>query len=330
MSFPALWLSKNEGEKEQHLELLERDVSDLMEGDTVVKIAHSTLNYKDALALTGKAPVVRKWPMIPGIDFAGVVESCGNDTLKPDDEVVLNGWGCGEVHFGGYAGKARIPAEWLVKLPKSINAKTAMEIGTAGYTAMLCVLALEEQGVKAGDGEVLVTGASGGVGGVSIALLSNLGYRIVASTGRMEESDYLKSLGADEVIDRNTLSEQGKPLAKERWVGVIDSVGSHTLANALAQTRYGGAVAACGLAQGMDLTASVAPFILRGVRLIGVDSVMASPELRAKAWSRLARDLDMKKLASMTQTVALKDLEALAKDLLAGKVRGRVLVEIGN
>lgn len=329
MSFPALWLSKNEGEKEQHLELLERDASDLMEGDTIVKIAYSTLNYKDALALTGKAPVVRKWPMIPGIDFAGVVESCENDMLKPGDKVVLNGWGCGEIHFGGYAGKARIPAKWLVKLPESISAKTAMEIGTAGYTAMLCVLALEEQGVKAGDGEVLVTGASGGVGGVSIALLSNLGYRIVASTGRMEESDYLKSLGAGEVIDRNTLSEEGKPLAKERWAGVIDSVGSHTLANALAQTRYGGAVAACGLAQGMDLPASVAPFILRGIRLIGVDSVMASPELRAKAWSRLAKDLDMKKLASMTQTAALKDLETLAKDLLAGKVRGRVLVEIG-
>ena len=330
MSFPALWLSKNEGEKEQHLELLERDASDLMEGDTIVKVAYSTLNYKDALALTGKAPVVRKWPMIPGIDFAGVVESCENDTLKPGDEVVLNGWGCGEVHFGGYAGKARTPAKWLVKLPESINAKTAMEIGTAGYTAMLCVLALEEQGVKADDGEVLVTGAGGGVGGVSIALLSSLGYRVVASTGRMEESGYLKSLGADEVIDRNTLSEKGKPLAKERWAGVVDSVGSHTLANALAQTRYGGAVAACGLAQGMDLPASVAPFILRGVRLIGVDSVMAPPELRAKAWSRLAKDLDMKKLASMTQTAALKDLEALAKDLLAGKVRGRVLVEIGS
>ena len=329
MSFPALWLSRNEEEKEQHLELLERDVSDLMEGDTIVKVAYSTLNYKDALALTGKAPVVRKWPMIPGIDFAGVVESCESDALKPGDEVVLNGWGCGEVHFGGYAGKARAPAKWLVKLPKNIDAKTAMEIGTAGYTAMLCVLALEEQGVRAGDGEVLVTGASGGVGGVSIALLSKLGYKIVASTGRMEESDYLKSLGADEVLDRNTLSEKGKPLAKERWAGVIDSVGSHTLANALAQTRYGGAVAACGLAQGMDLPASVAPFILRGIRLIGVDSVMASPELRAKAWSRLAKDLDMKKLASMTQTATLKDLESLAKNLLAGKVRGRVLVEVG-
>lgn len=328
MSFPALWLSKNEGEKQQRLELLERDVSDLMEGDTIVKVAYSTLNYKDALALTEKAPVVRKWPMIPGIDFAGVVESCDTDALNPGDAVVLNGWGCGEVHFGGYAGKARTPAKWLVKLPQNINAKTAMEIGTAGYTAMLCVLALEEQGITPGDGEVLVTGAGGGVGGVSIALLSQLGYKIVASTGRMAESDYLKSLGADEVIDRNTLSEPGKPLAKERWAGVIDSVGSHTLANALAQTRYGGAVAACGLAQGMDLPASVAPFILRGVRLIGVDSVMASTELREKAWSRLAKDLDMKKLASMTQTAALKDLESLAKDLLAGEVRGRVLVEI--
>ena len=328
MSFPALWLSKEEGEKEQRLELVEREESDLMEGDTIVKTAYSTLNYKDALALTGSAPVVRRWPMIPGIDFAGEVESCASGNLNAGDKVVLNGWGCGEVHFGGYAGKARVPGEWLTRLPKGIDAKTAMEIGTAGYTAMLCVLALEEQGVRPDDGEVLVTGASGGVGGVAVALLSKLGYTVAASTGRTEESDYLQSLGAKEVIDRKEFSEAGRPLGKERWAGVVDSVGSHTLANALAQTRYGGAVAACGLAQGMDLPASVAPFILRGVRLIGVDSVKASPKLRDVAWQRLAKDLDLKKLASMTQTAELKDLQGLAKDLLAGKVRGRVVVKI--
>ena len=332
MSFPALLLSKEkEDEKQQRLDAVELQESDLMEGDATIAVAWSTLNYKDALALTGKAPVVRRWPMIPGIDFAGAVESCAADSLSPGEQVVVNGWGCGEVHYGGYAGKARVPHEWPIRLPEGISAKTAMEIGTAGYTAMLCVLALEKQGVAPDGGEILVTGASGGVGGIAILLLSRLGYEVVASTGRTEESEYLHSLGAKEVIDRKELSEPGRPLGKERWGGVVDSVGSHTLANAIAQTRYGGAVAACGLAQGMDLPASVAPFILRGVRLIGVDSVKASRERREIAWRRLAQDLDLAKLAGMTQTVKLQDgqaLQELARELLAGKVRGRVLVEI--
>lgn len=328
MSFKALRLSKEEGEKQQHLELIDMVESDLMEGDTTVSVAYSSLNYKDALALSGNAPVVRKWPMIPGIDFSGVVEKCESGKLRPGDTVILNGWGCGEVHFGGYAGKARVPHGWLTRLPTGIDARTAMEIGTAGYTAMLCVLALEEQGVRPSDGEVLVTGASGGVGGIAIALLSKLGFEVVASTGRTLESDYLQSLGAKEVIDRKEFSEPGRPLGKERWAGVVDSVGSHTLANAIAQTRYCGTVAACGLAQGMDLPVTVMPFILRGVHLVGVDSVKASQERRNIAWQRLARDLKLSVLANMTQTVKLQDLEEQAKQLLAGKVRGRVVVQI--
>ena len=329
MSFPALLLSKEEG-KDQQLNLVELQEDDLMEGDAIVSVACSTLNYKDALALTGKGPVVRRWPMIPGIDFAGVVERCDADGLQAGDQVVLNGWGCGEVHYGGYAGKARTPHQWLTRLPDGVSAQTAMQIGTAGYTAMLCVLALEEQGITPESGEILVTGASGGVGGVATALLAQLGYEVVASTGRPQESDYLHALGAKEIIDRKQLSEPGRPLGKERWAGVVDSVGSHTLANALAQTRYGGAVAACGLAQGMDLPATVAPFILRGVRLLGVDSVKASPARRDAAWQRLAKDLDLSKLASMSQTAKLQDLQDLAGQLLAGKVRGRVLVQIAS
>lgn len=328
MSFKAVRLSKEEGQKGQHLELVELDENDLMEGDTTVAVAYSTLNYKDALALTGSAPVVRHWPMIPGIDFSGVVEECKAEGFSPGDPVVVNGWGCGEVHYGGYAEKARIPHGWLTRLPDGMDARIAMEIGTAGYTAMLCVMALERHGVNPGDGEILVTGASGGVGGVAISLLSKFGYEVVASTGRPQESRYLEGLGAKEVIDRKEFSSPGRPLGKERWAGVIDSVGSHTLANALAQTRYGGAVVTCGLAQGMDLPASVAPFILRGVHLIGVDSVKAGQDRRNIAWERLAKDLDLNKLASMTRTAGLQDVEELAKQLLEGKVRGRIVIQM--
>ena len=329
MSFPAILLSKEEGQ-DQQCALVELQTQDLMEGEVTVAVACSSLNYKDALALTGKAPVVRRWPMIPGIDFAGVVEQSDSADFQPGDPVLLNGRGCGEVHYGGYAGKARVPGAWLTPLPDGMNAQAAMEIGTAGYTAMLCVLALEAQGVSPEKGEILVTGASGGVGGTAIALLARHGYEVVAATGRPQESDYLRSLGAKEIMERQSLSEPGRPLAKERWAGVVDSVGSHTLANALAQTRYGGAVTACGLAQGMDLPATVAPFILRGVRLIGIDSVQTSNAQRTAAWQRLATDLEREKLAAMAHAARLEDLPELAKDLLAGKVRGRVRVDIAS
>ena len=281
-TFRAIRLSKTEaGQAAQILDLTD---ADLMEGDVTVRVDHSTVNFKDGLALTGKSPVVRVWPLIPGIDFAGTVESSANPACKPGDRVVLNGWGVGETHHGGYAQKARVKGDWLVKLPDAISNARAMAIGTAGYTAMLCVLALEKQGVTPDKGDVLVTGAAGGVGSVAIALLSKLGYRVVASSRRKDsEGDYLRGLGAAEVIDAGELSAPGRPLGKERWAGAVDSVGSHTLANVLAQTRYGGTVAACGLAQGMDLPASVAPFILRGVTLAGVDSVMAPKARRVEA-----------------------------------------------
>ena len=294
----------------------------------VVRVAHSTINYKDGLAIANKSPVVRKWPMVPGIDGAGVVESSSHAGFKAGDRVVLNGWGVGETHWGCLAGKARLKGDWLVPLPANLSTRQAMAIGTAGYTAMLCVMALEAQGVKPADGEVLVTGAAGGVGSVAVALLSSLGYRVAASTGRAAEADYLKGLGAAEIIDRNTLSAPGKPLQKERWAGVVDAVGSHTLANALAQTRYRGVVAACGLAQGMDLPASVAPFILRGVKLIGVDSVMCPMPDRRAAWQRLARDLDLAKLDAMTQGIGLQAALQAAPQILAGQVRGRLVVDV--
>ncbi|MGB3809303.1 MAG: MDR family oxidoreductase [Parvibaculum sp.] len=324
--FRAIRVSK--AETGQKTEIVELGLADLMDGDVTVAVDFSTVNYKDGLALTGAAPVVRTWPLIPGIDFAGKVETSTNSDFKPGDRVVLNGWGVGETHNGGYAQKARVKGDWLVKLPDSISNAHAMAIGTAGYTAMLCVMALEKNGVTPDKGDILVTGAAGGVGSVAIALLAKLGYRVIASTGRASEADYLKGLGAAEIIDRNELSAPGKPLGKERWAGVVDAVGSNTLANALAMTRYGGTVAACGLAQGMDLPASVAPFILRGVTLAGIDSVMAPKAKRIEAWSRLAKDLDLGKLDAMTSRALLKDVPQLGQDILAGKVRGRIVVDV--
>jgi acrylyl-CoA reductase (NADPH) len=302
--------------------------SDLMEGDVVVRVSHSTVNYKDGLALTGKAPVIRRWPMIPGIDFAGTVASSTHADFKPGDEVILNGWGVGETHYGGYAQLARVKGDWLVRKPAAFTPAEAMAIGTAGYTAMLCVLALERHGLAPARGPILVTGAAGGVGSVAIALLARLGYQVIASTGRAAEAQYLKGLGAAEVIDRAELSAPARPLGKERWAGAVDAVGSHTLANALSMTKYGGTVAACGLAQGMDLATSVAPFILRGVTLAGVDSVMAPKPLRIEAWDRLARDLDKAKLKAMTVTKPASEVLSLGPQILAGQVRGRIVLEL--
>ena len=300
----------------------------LPEGDVTVRVEWSTLNYKDGLAITGKSPVVRRFPMVPGIDFAGTVTASSNPDWKVGDHVVLNGWGVGETHCGGLGEVARVKGDWLVALPKGISARQAMAIGTAGYTAMLCVMALEKHGVKPENGEILVTGANGGVGGVAIALLAKLGYTVVASTGRMEEAEHLKALGATTVIDRAELSAPGKAIGKERWAGVVDAVGSHTLANACATTKYGGAVAACGLAGGMDFPATVAPFILRGVTLYGIDSVMAPMALRQQAWARLAKDLDMSKLDSITNEIGMDAVIPTAAALLEGKVRGRVVVNV--
>lgn len=298
------------------------------DGDVTVAIDYSTINYKDGLAITGKAPVVRKWPMVPGIDGAGQVLASSHPDWKPGDAFILNGWGVGETHMGCLAQRARLKGDWLIRRPQGMSSRTAMAIGTAGYTAMLSALALREQGVEPDDGEILVTGASGGVGSVAIAILSGWGYRVVASTGKLDEADYLKSLGAAEVIDRATLSAPAKPLQKERWAGVVDSVGSHTLVNAIAQVRYGGVATACGLAQGLDFPASVAPFILRGVRLIGIDSVMAPAARRIAAWQRLASDLDPTKLDAITSEITLTDALARAPEILAGKVRGRLVVNV--
>ena len=324
--FKAIVIDKDEAGYRAGIK--ELDDSALPAGDVTVRIAYSTVNYKDGLAITGKAPVVRKFPLHAGIDFAGTVEASDDTRYKPGDAVLLNGFGVGETHSGGLAQKARVKADWLVPLPAGLTARQAMAIGTAGYTAMLCVMALEKHGVQPGSGDVLVTGASGGVGTVAIALLSKLGHRVVASTGRLNEAEFLNSLGAAEVISRDELSAPGKPLGKERWVGVVDTVGSHTLANACATTRYGGTVAACGLAQGMDLPGSVAPFILRGVTLAGIDSVMAPMALRRAAWDRLARDLDLAKLEALTQEVTLAGALQVGPDILAGRVRGRVVVDV--
>jgi acrylyl-CoA reductase (NADPH) len=325
--FQALVLEKD---PEFRAEVRSVDDSFLPEGDVTVAVDYSTLNFKDGLAITNRAPVVRSWPMVAGIDGSGTVLESSAPQWKPGDAFVLDGYGVGETHKGCLAGKARLQSQWLVRRPDAFSARQAMAIGTAGYTAMLCVLALERHGVKAGDGEVLVTGATGGVGSVAIALLAKLGHQVVAATGKAAEAEYLKTLGARSIIDRAELSAPGKPLQKERWSAVVDAVGSHTLANALAQTRYGGAVAACGLAQGMDLPASVAPFILRGIALLGVDSVMAPMALREQAWSRLARDLDAKLLDTITTEVALDDAVAAAKKLMAGQVRGRIVVKTGG
>ena len=303
--------------------------SQLPEGEVTVSVSHSTLNYKDALAITGKGPVVRQFPMVPGIDLVGEVESSQHPDYQAGDQVVLNGWGVGEKHWGGLAQKARLQGDWLIPLPSAFTPQQAMAIGTAGYTAMLCVLALEQQGVRPEDGEILVTGAAGGVGSIALALLSKLGYQAVAATGRLGDTDYLKSLGAVDVIERGLLSEPGKPLARERWAGAVDVVGSHTLANICASTRYGGVVTACGLAGGMDLPATVAPFILRGVTLVGVDSVMCPREKRLQAWQRLAKDLDPAHLERIGQEViGLQDAIPYADKLLKGEVRGRLLVDV--
>jgi len=326
--FSAILINKSDAG--QTVELTRLDESQLPEGDVTVDVEYSTLNYKDGLAITGKSPVVRKFPMVPGIDLAGVVSDSSHADWKKGDKVVLNGWGVGEGHWGGLAQKARLKGDWLVPLPSAFNSRQAMAIGTAGYTASLCVEALVARGVKPEQGEVLVTGATGGVGSVAVALLAKAGFKVVAATGKGAEADYLKQLGAAGVIDRAELAAAGKPLQKERWAGVVDSVGSFTLANACAQTRYGGAVAACGLAQGMDFPASVAPFILRGVSLLGIDSVMAPKERRLTAWSRLARDLDVAALEVIAKEISLAEAIAAGAELIAGKVRGRLVVNVNK
>ncbi|MGY2397955.1 acrylyl-CoA reductase (NADPH) [Pseudomonas sp. SDO5271_S396] len=302
----------------------------LPDGDVTVRVAYSTLNFKDGLAITGSSPVVRAFPMVPGIDLAGTVEHSSHPDYTAGDQVVLNGWGVGESHWGGLAQKARLDGNWLIPLPKAFTAAQAMAIGTAGYTAMLCILALEKNGVTPEQGEILVTGANGGVGSFAIALLARLGYRVVASTGRTSEHAYLEQLGASEIIDRATLSAPGKPLAKERWAAVIDSVGSHTLANACAATKANGTVAACGLAQGMDFPASVAPFILRGVTLAGINSVTQPKAQRILAWERLGKDLDLSLLQLITQEISLSEALEAAPALLAGQLRGRVVVDVNR
>ena len=326
MSFKALLASKA-GETISTT-LVDFDEADLMPGDITVAIDYSTVNYKDALALSGRAPVIRQFPLIPGIDFSGVVERSSHPGFAVGDRVLANGWGLSQTHHGGFAQKARVSGDWLVKVPDALSTRDAMAIGTAGYTAMLSVLALEHAGITPDKGDVLVTGAGGGAGSIAIALLSKLGYRVIASTGRLDEADYLRELGAAEVIDRRTLSEPGAPIAKERWAGAIDSVGSHTLANVLAQTRYRGAVAAFGLAQGTDLPASVLPFILRNVTLAGIDSVNAPQDVRLQAWARLARDLEPGKLARATQIVPLAEVPNLVGPVLQGLVRGRTVVDV--
>ncbi|MCK2052677.1 MDR family oxidoreductase [Methylobacterium sp. 37f] len=312
----------------QSLTFKDFDEADLMDGDVTVRVTHSTVNYKDGLAMTGRSPVVRRFPMIPGIDFAGIVEHSDHDDYKPGDAVVLTGWGVGESHLGAYAQRARVKGDWLVPLPAGLSQAQAMAIGTAGYTAMLCLMALDHQGVTPDQGPALVTGASGGVGSVAVALMARAGWHVIASTGRDAEGEYLRGLGASEVLDRADLSKPGKPLAKERWAAAIDAVGSTTLANVLASTKADGAVAACGLAQGMDLPTSVAPFILRGVSLLGINSVTTPQPKRREAWARLARELDHDKLAAMTQTVPLPGVDTLAEAILEGRVRGRTVVEI--
>lgn len=306
------------------------DERQLPEGDVIVRVSHSTLNYKDALAITGKSPVVRKFPVIPGIDFAGTVEQSTHPDYQTGDAVILNGWGVGEKHWGGLAQKARVNGNWLVPLPGQLTPQQAMAIGTAGYTAMLCVLALEKHGVKPEHGEILVTGAAGGVGSVAIAVLAKLGFTVVAVSGRPAEAAYLKSLGAAEVLDRSTFSAPGKPLGKERWAGAVDVVGSHTLANVCATTKYSGIVTACGLAGGMDFPSTVAPFILRGVTLAGIDSVMCPRPKRLEAWRRLGCDLDVSKLTTISQEVGLAETLTLAPKLLNGEVRGRVVVDVNR
>ncbi len=326
--FKAIQIAKTDDGQE--VTLTELDESALPEGDVTIDVAYSTLNFKDGLAITGASPVVRVWPMVPGIDLAGTVRESSNPDYKAGDKVVLNGWGVGETHWGGLSQVARLKGDWLVPLPAAFNEKQAMAIGTAGYTAALCVDALVDAGVAPDQGPVLVTGATGGVGSVAIALLKAAGFEVHALTGKMDAADYLKGLGADEVIDRATMSEKGRPLGKEVWAGVVDTAGSHTLANACAQTKYGGAVAACGLAQGFDLPSTVMPFILRGVRLLGVDSVMAPKGPRLKAWERLARDLDPAKLEAIGQEIGLAEAIEAAGKFMSGEVTGRYIVDVNS
>ncbi len=326
--FNAILIDKDDSGYRAHLQQI--DEQQLPEGNVSVNVAYSTLNFKDGLAITGSSPVVRKFPMVPGIDLAGTVESSSHADFKAGDRVLLNGWGVGESHWGGLAQKARLNGDWLIPLPEAFTPAQAMAIGTAGYTAMLCILALERHGVTPDHGEVLVTGANGGVGSFAIALLSKLGYRVVASTGRVSEHEYLQQLGAAEIIDRATLSEPGKPLAKERWAAVVDSVGSHTLANACASIRSEGVVAACGLAQGMDFPASVAPFILRGVTLAGINSVTQPKARRIEAWGRLCKDLDFSLLQLISHEISLSEALEAAPRLLAGQLRGRVVVDVNR
>jgi acrylyl-CoA reductase (NADPH) len=331
MTFSALYLQKDErGFSADVTELDDRtlDENSLAAGEVLVRIAHSTLNYKDALAITNRSPVVRGWPMVAGVDGAGEVIASTDSRWSVGDTVLVNGWGLGETHWGCLAEKARLKADWLIAVPQELSTAESMAIGTAGYTAMLSCLALEGAGVKPADGEILVTGASGGVGTVAVSILSSWGYTVVASTGKPEQAEFLKRLGAASIVDRESLSAPGKPLQKERWAAVVDSVGSHTLANACAQTKYGGVVTACGLAQGMDFPATVAPFILRGVRLLGIDSVMCPIERRQTAWNRLATDLDRGKLAELTRVIALRDVPAAAAQLMANKLSGRTVVDI--
>jgi acrylyl-CoA reductase (NADPH) len=325
--FKAIVIDKTDAG--QSVRLTDFDENDLMQGDVTVRVEWSTVNYKDGLAVTGKAPVVRRFPMIAGIDFAGTVESSSHAAWKAGDKVILNGWGLGETHLGAYAEKARVKGDWLVRLPPGISSREAMAIGTAGYTAMLAVMALERGGVTPARGPVVVTGAAGGVGSVAVAILAKLGYTVIASTGRPEEASYLKGLGAAEIIERKELSGPPRPLAKERWAGGIDAVGSNTLANVLSMTRYGGTVAACGLAGGMDLPGSVAPFILRGVSLAGIDSVMCPLPLRQEAWRRLEADLDRARIAAMTSEIGLGGVIEAGQRIVEGQVRGRIVVKIG-
>jgi acrylyl-CoA reductase (NADPH) len=326
-TFRAIVIDKTDAG--QSVGLTDFDEKNLMDGDVTVRVEWSTVNYKDGLAVTGKAPVVRRFPMIAGVDFAGTVQSSTHPTWKAGDQVILNGWGLGETHFGAYAEKARVEGDWLVRRPARISAREAMAIGTAGYTAMLAVMALERAGIDSSRGPVIVTGAAGGVGSVAVALLAKLGYAVAASTGRPQESAYLKELGASEIVDRSELTGAVRPLGKERWAAGIDVVGSTTLANVLSMTRYGGAVAACGLAGGMDLPSSVAPFILRGVSLLGIDSVMCPLPLRQEAWRRLEADLDRAKIAAMVNEIGLDEVIAAGRRIVEGKVRGRIVVKIG-
>jgi acrylyl-CoA reductase (NADPH) len=326
-TFKAILIEKTDDG--QNVGLTDFDEKDLMQGEVTIRVEWSTVNYKDGLALTGKAPIVRRFPMIPGVDLAGTVETSSHSAWKPGDKVICNGWGLGETHLGAYAEKARVKGDWLVPLPQSMSTRDAMAIGTAGYTAMLAVMALERHGLTPQRGPAIVTGAAGGVGSVAVALLAKLGWQVTASTGRMQEADYLKALGATEIVERKELSGPVKPLAKERWAAGIDSVGSTTLANVLSMTRSEGAIAACGLAGGMDLPTTVAPFILRGVSLLGINSVTCPAEHRREAWKRLESDLDRQKLAAMTSEIALADVIPAGQRIVEGQVRGRLAVKIG-